>query len=156
MRKWIGSVSLILALFVVGCSSSSVYEKFHDFKENKWNQRVKPSFTVDIQDTSKVYNFIFTLRTTTEFKYSNLWIYLNTETPDGQKVREPYEIKITDPNGAWIGKKTGTIVENTICFNNKKMPLSGKYIFVLEQGITDSLIDEVIDIGLIVEQVPAP
>lgn len=119
-------------------------------------QNVKPTFNVDIQDTSNAYNFIFTLRTTTEYKYSNLWIYLNTSTPDGQKVREPFEIKITNPDGTWIGKKTGTIVENTIYFRNKKMPRTGKYLFTLEQGITESLIDEVMDISLIVEKVNAP
>jgi gliding motility-associated lipoprotein GldH len=156
MRTRTGSIFIVLAFVLAGCSSSSVYEKSYDFDHNKWMQNVKPSFSVVIQDTSKAYNYIFTLRTTTEYKYSNLWIYLNSTTPDGQKVREPYEIKLTNPDGTWIGKKTGTIVENTIHFRNKKMPSPGKYVFALEQGITESLIDEVIDIGLIVEKAPSP
>jgi gliding motility-associated lipoprotein GldH len=156
MKTRIVSVYIAIVYLLTGCSSPSVFEKSYAFEQNKWMQNVKPTFNVDIQDTSKAYNFIFTLRTTTEYKYSNLWIYLNTSTPDGQKVREPYEIKITNPDGTWIGKKIGTIVENTIYFRNKKMPRRGKYLFTLEQGITESLIDEVMDISLIVEKVNAP
>jgi len=133
-----------------------VYEKSYDFDNNCWSQKVKPSFSVAIKDTSKAYNFIITLRTTTEYKFSNLWIYLNSTTPDGQHVREPYEIKITNPDGSWSGKKTGTIVEKSIYFKNRKLPKAGKYVFVIEQGITESIIDEVIDLGLLVEEVSTP
>jgi hypothetical protein len=33
------------------------------------------------------------------------------------------------------------------------LPLKGKYTFTLEQGITESKIDQVLDIGLNVEEV---
>jgi gliding motility-associated lipoprotein GldH len=156
MKALISSILIAFGFLLAGCSSAPVYEKSYDFENNEWSQKVKPSFTVDIKDTSKAYNFVITLRTTTEYKFSNLWIYLNTSTPDGQKVREPYEIKLTNPDGSWTGKKTGTIVEKSIYFKNRKMPKSGKYVFVIEQGITESLIDEVIDIGLLVEEVAVP
>lgn len=156
MRAQIVSMCLGLSLLTAACSSSPVYEKSYDFDNNCWSQKVKPSFSVAIKDTSKAYNFIITLRTTTEYKFSNLWIYLNSTTPDGQHVREPYEIKITNPDGSWSGKKTGTIVEKSIYFKNRKLPKAGKYVFVIEQGITESIIDEVIDLGLLVEEVSTP
>lgn len=147
---------VLLAVILAGCTGAAMYEKSYDFENKEWAQNVKPSFSVDIKDTTKAYTFIITLRTTTEYKFSNLWVYLNSTTPDGQKVREPYEIKITNPDGSWAGKKTGTIVENSIYFKNRKLPKAGKYVFVIEQGITESKIDEVIDIGLLVEEVAVP
>jgi len=33
------------------------------------------------------------------------------------------------------------------------MPLKGKYIFTLEQGITNSSIDEILDVSLLVQEV---
>ena len=51
---------------------------------------------------------------------------------------------------------TGTIVENSIYFRKRKLPKPGKYVFQLEQGITNSLVDEVLDVGLLVEEVVAP
>jgi hypothetical protein len=81
---------------------------------------------------------------------------MNTKTPNGEKAREPFEIKITNPDGSWIGKKTGTIVENSLNFKRRKLPLKGKYTFILEQGITDSKINQVLDIGLVVTEAKKP
>ena len=138
----------ILGLSTLSCSEKPFYENVYSFDGNEWTQRVKPSFAVDIKDIEKEYNFIITLRTTTDYKYSNLWIYMNTITPDGTKAREPFQIQITNPDGSWAGIKTGTIVEHPLQFNKRKLPKKGKYTFTLEQGITESKIDEVLDIGL--------
>lgn len=153
MKKfsWFGILTLVVLL--ISCSEKAYYEKVYSFESKEWNQRVKPSFTVDIEDTTKEYNFIVTLRTTTDYKYSNLWIFMNTKSPGGEKGREPFQLFITNPDGSWIGKKTGTIVENQLRFNQRKLPQKGKYVFTLEQGITASTIDEVLDIGLRVEQI---
>jgi hypothetical protein len=78
---------------------------------------------------------------------------LNTTPPRGKTVREPYEIKTTYPDGSWIGKKTGTIVEHQLIFKRRKLPFKGKYKFVLEQGISEKTIDEVLDISLRVQVV---
>ncbi len=136
----------LLCLF--SCGNDSFYTKSYSFKNRTWDRNEKPSFIVEIEDTTQLYDFIITLRTTSDFKYNNLWIFLNTIPPNGQLVREPYEIKTCHPNGSWIGKKTGNIVENTLIFKRKKVPIKGKYKFSLEQATTDELIDEVIDISL--------
>lgn len=144
------------SLFIVSCEQAPMFEKTYTFENKVWKQDVKPSFNVNIQDIDKEYDFILTLRTTTDYKYSNLWIYLNTVTPDGQKAREPFELIITNPDGSWSGKKTGTIVENNLAFKRRKMPLKGKYSFTIEQGITESKIDEILDLGLQVIEVKTP
>lgn len=144
---------LILAGCFFSCTEQPYFEKVYSFKNNEWDQRVKPSFTVDIKDINKEYNFIITLRTTTDYKYSNLWVYMSTITPDGKKAREPFQVYITNPDGTWLGAKTGTVVENYLQFKKRKLPMKGKYTFTLEQGITDQKIDEVLDIGFNVEEV---
>lgn len=78
---------------------------------------------------------------------------MNSVTPDGLKVREPFQIPITYPDGSWVGAKTGTIVEHPLHFNKRKLVQPGKYVFSLEQGITESIIDEVLDVGFRVEVV---
>jgi hypothetical protein len=78
---------------------------------------------------------------------------LNTTPPNGKSVREPYEIKTTYPDGSWIGKKTGTVVEHQLVFKRRRLPYTGKYKFVLEQGISEKEIDEVLDISLRVQEV---
>lgn len=144
---------LLIVILFVSCSEQAYYENIYSFESKEWDQRVKPSFQIDIKDTTAMYNFIVTLRTTTDYKYNNLWIFMNTTSPGGEKGREPFQFYITNPDGSWIGKKTGTVVEHEMRFNQRKLPKKGIYKFTLEQGITASEIDEVLDIGLRVEQI---
>ena len=150
MKKLI-SVFFLLGLLLASCTKEAVYTKAYRFKNEQWKQAVKPQFEVDIQDTTQLYDFIFTLRSTTDYAYNNLWIFLRTTPPTGKSVREPYEIKMADPNGNWIGKKSGTIVEHQLIFKRRKVPFKGKYKFELEQAITEKRVDEVLDISLEVQ-----
>lgn len=140
-------------LLIQSCESPAFYNKSYAFKGNKWSQDVKPRFIIDFKDSVTLYDFVITLRTTTDYNYNNLWVFLNTTPPNGKSVREPYEIKTTYPNGSWIGKKTGTVVEHQLVFKRRRLPYLGKYKFVLEQGISEKEIDEVLDISLRVQEV---
>lgn len=147
---------LVVFVLLVGCGKAPIYEKSYSFKSKEWTRDVKPSFEVDISDIEKKYNFTILLRTTTDYNYSNLWIFLKTEAPDGTSAREPFEIILANPEGAWLGNKTGTVVETALYFKERKLPLKGKYKFTIEQGITSTLVDEVLDITLIVDEQEKP
>lgn len=115
--------------------------------------KVKPMFKVNIVDTTKLYDFTITLRTSTDYSFNNCWFYLNTKTPNKIKAREPFEMKITNPDGTWIGQKSGTIVENILQFKRRKFPIKGVYYFQLEQAVIQENLEDVLDVGIRVEEV---
>lgn len=139
-------------LLMASCYKQPHYQKSYSFKKHEWKQTVKPRFEVQIDDTSKAYDFIITLRNNTDYQFSNLWIYLNSKTPKGEKSREPYQIRIVDDYGKWLGKKTGSSVENNVVFSKRKMPYPGKYIFEIEQGIIQESVNNLLDITFIVRE----
>lgn len=141
-------ICLLVLITFASCTEQVFYQKSYSFPENTWNLKIKPVFRVEIKDTSKRYDFGITLRTTTDYQFSNCWLYLNTRTPNKTKGREPFEIKITNLDGTWIGKKSGTIVENTLYFKQRKFPMKGTYIFELEQAVIQENLEEVLDIGI--------
>jgi gliding motility-associated lipoprotein GldH len=143
---------LSLSTLLYGCGDGAFYSKSYEFKDKKWSQQQKPRFIIDFQDTTKLYDFRIALRTTTDYKFNNLWIFLHSKPPYGESVREPYEIKTTYPDGRWIGKKSGSIVEHQLIFKRRRPPYKGKYVFEIEQGISEKVIDEVLDISFIVEE----
>lgn len=147
---------LAIALFatLISCGGSPLYTETVAFPNNTWTLENKPQFTVDIPDTSKFYSVDVTVRTTTDYAYNNMWFFLHAKTPGGQTGREPVEIKIGNPDGSWIGEKSGTIVTTSVHFNHRKFPQKGKYFFTLEQGITEKEINEVIDITYTVKEDP--
>ncbi len=136
-----------LSLFIFSCGKTSLYNKSIQFENNEWKQKTRPTFVVYIPDTVNTYDFTLTIRTTTDYKFNNIWLFLNTKTPSNQEVREPYEIKTTFPNGAWVGKKTGTIVEHQLIFKRRKLPSKGKYTFMIEQGVTQKVLEDILDIS---------
>ena len=140
--------TIVLMLGFVSCEEQPFYQKSHSFKSNTWARPFKPFFKVTVKDTTITYDFILTLRTTTSYSFNNAWIYFISKTPDKQYVREPFEIKIADEKGRWIGNKTGSIVENQLVFKQRKLPRPGVYYFMLEQGITKKVLYDVLDIGL--------
>jgi gliding motility-associated lipoprotein GldH len=139
---------LILVTCLIGCQEQPFYQSSFSFKNHTWSRLQKPTFKVIVKDTSVRYNFILTVRTSTTYAFNNLWLYFNSKTPSKQSVREPYEEKISDKKGYWLGKKTGSIVENKLLFKQRKLPHPGVYYFMLEQGITKKVLYDVLDIGL--------
>jgi len=145
-HKILLSLSLIFVLF--SCSEAPLYEKAYSFKNQEWKQNEKMKFVVEIKDTSKFYDLTLSVRTTTDFPYSNLWMFMKSTAPNGAVGREPIRMDITNPDGSWIGTKSGSTIETPLYFKRRKFPLKGKYTFVLEQGITDSKVTEILDLIL--------
>ncbi len=153
MRRKINLFGVFAVLILLGsCGEKPFYEKAYSFDGREWKQDEKLVYEVDFEDVSKPYDFTLSLRTSTDYKYNNLWLFMKTETPDGTTAREPFEVKITNPDGSWIGEKSGSIVTTPLYFRSRKMPVKGTYKFTLEQGITQSTIDEVHDMTLIIDE----
>lgn len=146
-------IVLVLALVLASCTKQVFYEKSYSFPDNTWNLKVKPVFKVEIKDTSKFYDFTITLRTTTDYAFNNCWLYLNSKTPNKIRAREPFEIKITNEDGTWRGNKSGTIVENMLQFKRRKFNIPGTYYFKLEQAVIQEDLNEVLDVGIRMEEV---
>lgn len=143
---------LLVCTVLFSCGEQPHFEKAFSFQSREWTQDVKPVYEIEIDDVTTEYDFTLSLRTSTDYKYSNLWVFMKTETPDGTIAREPFEIKITNPDGSWIGDKSGSIVTTSLYFKSRQLPIKGKYTFTLEQGITASKIDEVHDLIFRVEK----
>lgn len=151
MRSILALLILTTALF--SCAEKPAFEKVYSFNNNEWKQEQMPMFKVPIDDTTATYRFVLTVRTTSSYAHSNMWLFWHTKTPSSIEVREPFELKIANPDGSWIGKNSGTIVENTLTFADRKIDEKGTYVFTIEQAVTEASIKNVLDLGLSVYKV---
>lgn len=149
-NSWIA----VLIVILCSCGDAPLYNKSYSFKNNSWEQNVKPVFQVSVPDTTQFYTIQITIRTTTDYAFNNLWFFIHSKTPKGQTGREPVEIKIANPDGSWSGEASGTIVENTVYFRHRKFPQKGNYTFTFEQGITEQSARNVMDISFAVIKDP--
>ena len=146
---------LIIAFFsltLLSCSENPSNIKGHKFSNEIWKAKEKISFDVNIPDTNSRHDITFYVRTTTDYKYSNIWMYMHTTDPSGKKNKRPIEIKMTNKDGSWIGEKTGSIVEHKYdLLKNVKFYMKGKYAFSFEQASNKGDLKNVIDATLVVE-----
>jgi gliding motility-associated lipoprotein GldH len=133
---------------LASCGETPLYTKSYSFKNNEWDADVKPSFVVEILDTTKFYTLSLTLRNTTDYSYNNFWFFFHAKSPNGETGSEPIQVQIANPDGSWTGEKSGTIVENILRFKHRKFPQKGKYTFTLEQRVTDKIAKELTDVSL--------
>lgn len=136
------------SLLLSSCSNNTLFDQVESFEHKKWSQEEAITFDVIVEDTIQPYDFELTLRTTTDYAYSNLWVYISSKAPDDVTSKIAQRINIARPDGSWIGKASGTIVESKLIYRTQSFPFKGKYTFTIEQATQMEKIPEVLDLGL--------
>ena len=145
---------LILAA-TISCGEQPYFMETISFDGQKWTQNTMPEFKVNFEGDTSSYDVIFTFRTSTDYAYNNLWIYLTTAGPMCPSIsentaffgRKAKELKIAKPNGEWLGQKSGTFIENKLYYIRSKF-CKGTYTFKLEQGITIKEMQNISDVTI--------
>jgi gliding motility-associated lipoprotein GldH len=135
------------------CAENAFYDQTYDFKNETWKDLDTALFELDVQNTEINYNFFLTLRTTKNYKFSNLWVKIIIEAPDKSKSVMAQRIDIANPDGSWKGRVSGSIVENRLHYKTNAFPLTGKYTFKIVQAVNQESIDGVLDIGMRIEEI---
>lgn len=140
-----------ILLLVTGCRS-------HGFDERKvitnaaWNMEDRIPFDVTVNDTTTNYLFGISLRHEENYRYSNLYVFLHTTMPNGNRTHDTIECILATPEGKWIGKSSGSMRDLRIPLNpNLRFPLTGTYHFEIEQAMREPVLKGISDIGLYVE-----
>lgn len=143
---------IIIFLFIK-CGNSSLIDKNMDVNENAWDMNQKLKIVVNINDTSSTYNFYVNLRNTTDYKYSNFFIFIKTKFPNGQIAIDTLECILVDNQGKWYGKGNDKLKDNRILFKKDAIfPMKGSYVFEIEHAMRDKNISGIKSIGLCIEQ----
>ena len=74
------ALALILAA-TTSCGDQPYFMETISFDGQKWTENTMPEFKVNFEGDTSSYDVIFTFRTSTDYAYNNLWIYLTTAGP---------------------------------------------------------------------------
>lgn len=131
--------ALMVTLFS-GCVSSPYYQKSFSIPGNKWSHDFKPSFVLEIEDTTIHYNLSFIIRHTNNYAYSNIWLNVLVKKPgDAVFIKTRVEIPLANPQGKWLGVGMGEIYEQRrmIVPDHKAIPITDELISISEESIND-------------------
>lgn len=145
--------ALTIAVSFASCNFNDIYNENVSIDDGKWIQEKVARFEVDIHDTLTSHNFYINIRTDNSYRYSNLFIFMTTTFPNGNMTRDTIEFVLADDSGKWLGKGWGRVKENKVQLkDNLRFPLSGKYVFLIRQGMREDTLTGITDIGLIFEK----
>ncbi len=144
---------LFLAILLVSCGNDKLFNDSVVIPEAKWDNRMLPFFDLTVNDTLSDYAFYLNIRHLENYRYSNLYVFLHTEFPNGNITHDTIECTFARPDGSWMSKGSGTIRSAKILLNPAlRFPLTGSYHFEIEQAMRDDVLKGITDIGLSFEK----
>jgi gliding motility-associated lipoprotein GldH len=142
-------VCMLVLVSLVSCDPGRLYEDNKRIDNDNWYYKNTIPFDLQIEDTSKWYNVYVNLRVSTDYKYSNIFMWLNVINPDKKSDRRRVEIRLADERGKWLGKGLGDIYDYQFPALQKiKFQQKGFYRFELEQNMRDDTLTHVKSVGI--------
>ena len=114
MRK--GFLLLISLWILMACEDSLVYSKYQPTRSGSWNKDDVKVFEISEMDSIASHDIFIMIRNDNTFPYSNLFLIAELNTPDLQIIRDTLEYEMAQPDGRWLGKGYGSILENKLWY----------------------------------------
>lgn len=144
----------VLLAFLAACSTDVVYQKTETVAEEGWKYTHPFSFTYNVTDTNALHNLIFDVRVTPDYGYQNLWLYIETNWPDGSVYFDSVNCPMAYPTGEWIGNGVGDLIDTPVLLRQKfKFDQLGDVTIKIKHGMRHEVLPHVKNVGVIIKQV---
>jgi gliding motility-associated lipoprotein GldH len=146
---WLLAILPAFFLILTSCSSGTLYDNNKSMPDNVWKSDQIIRFDVELEDTVNICKFYINVRHSTDYRYANLFLFINTTFPDGREARDTVECILADPSGKWLGKGISNIRDNQVLLRRGiRFPEQGTYIFEFEQAMREPELEGIMDLGL--------
>ncbi len=140
-------------LFPWACQHAVVFQDQKAIEGLSWHFEDGLVFEVPIHDTVSLHKMYIDIRNSTDYKYSNLFLFLDIGFPDGRVLRDTLECVLADRRGQWTGRGFGQLRFNRFLFRDEVwFPAKGVYTFRLYHGMRDEELYGISDAGVRIEK----
>lgn len=147
-------ILIILIAFLTSCNQNRVYSKMQDMENAAWDQSNILNYSFTVQDTVHAHNLYFNVRHSSKYNYQNLYLFIETTSPEGYSLKDTFEIMLADEKGRWYGKGWGDLHEvKTPYKKNVRFPHSGTYTIEIQQAMRTKKLQHITDFGVQIEKV---
>ena len=144
---------IIFSLCICSCDPDKVYESNVKIPSAGWQRTDIASFNVEIVEIDVAYNIYVNVRNNNNYKYRDLWLFIDVDSPMGYVERDTVKIMLADHRGKWLGHGLGSKFNTRLILHeNVRFPATGKYNFRYEQAMRDEPLIGIEDIGLRIEK----
>ena len=134
MRNLLLFSAVLFAFFA--CDSNRVYDTYTSVAVSGWDRDQIITFEIETNDTISSHELFIQIRNTEAYKYSNLFLITDLESPDGLLQKDTLEFAMTDRFGNWLGTGFTDIKENKLYYKDAFVfPVSGSYTIRVQQAM---------------------
>ncbi len=155
MKIRIHFVALLLLMLVVSCNPNRVFVERVTIPDMIWDMDSVVNITVPVEDPSQVYDIKIAIRSNVYFQSRNLWLFINTYSPEHVVEADTLECILADEQGNTTGDPALDIIDYEIPFKmGARFPSAGKYRFAIQHGMRMEKLPCIDEIGIIIDKHP--
>jgi len=151
-KKTFSAVALgisCLLCSLVGCTDLAILNQHASISNRKWYYNEQPKFSVNVSDNSVKYDMYISLRHSSGYRFSNIFLLLKETSPTDSQKNYRVELKLAELDGRWLGKGSGNLYSHEIRVSKDYLyPDTGIYTYQLEQNMRVNPLLEVVDVGI--------
>ena len=122
----------------ISCDSNQVFDAYKTIP-NTWHKDSKIEFAIPQQDSITPYNLFVNIRNTSNFKYSNLFLIVEMNFPNGKTIKDTLEYLMAKPNGEFLGTGFSSLKENKLWYKEAFVfSESGEYLIKIQHAMREN------------------
>nr|WP_321221225.1 gliding motility lipoprotein GldH [uncultured Psychroserpens sp.] len=158
-KYWILYIVLIMSM--LSCDSKRVFDEYQSVS-GEWDKDNLIAFKVTPPDTINAYNLYVNLRNTEDYKYSNLFLIVELNYPNGKTIKDTLTYKMANPDGTFLGTGFTDVKENKLWYKGHEEPFvfdeQGEYVVNIQHAMRENgsingieKLDGITDVGFRIE-----
>ncbi|MGQ7945965.1 gliding motility lipoprotein GldH [Flavobacterium sp. WC2509] len=147
---------LFVTVLLFSCDKKRVFDEYKSVG-SAWNKDSIVTFDLPVLDSTKRYNLFVNLRDNNNYKYSNLFLIVSLESPNGYTKVDTLEYQMAEPDGTLLGDGFTDIKESKLYYK-ENVRFRGKYKVHIKQAVRENgkvpgvaLLDGITEIGFRIE-----
>ncbi len=143
-----------IVFLLLSCDPDRVMDEYRSIEKGIWQADSVISFEFSMTGKKENHNLYFNIRHDQTYPFSNLWLFVSIEPPQGEGFTDTVQVILAEPSGKWMGRGlSGVYDQRQIYRRNVFFPESGLYSIHIRHGMRSEKLEGITDVGIRIERV---
>ena len=145
---------ILITSVLYSCSEKLFFESKLEIPNQIWESEKAAVFDFNITDTLSAYNLTIGLLNTNDYRNSNLWLFVYTSIDKRIIAADTLEYFLYNEKGKCLGESNGDTWLHEFRYGlGVRFPQTGKYTVKIVQGMRESKLKGIKQLGLKIEKI---
>ncbi|MFC5682136.1 gliding motility lipoprotein GldH [Flavobacterium sp. MAHUQ-51] len=148
---------LLVSVFFLSCDDKRVFDEYKSVG-SAWHKDSVVSFNLPELDSTKKYDLFLNIRDNNNYPFSNLFLIVSLEKPNGYTKVDTLEYEMAAPDGTLLGNGFTDIKESKLYYK-ENVKFRGKYKLHIKQAVREggkvpgvTQLEGITEVGLRIEK----